>query len=98
MGSQGLLQMVLTPGPDGHRPSRMTRPPGKGLEGRKTKLVVPFTDGLTEAKRRQDWGFPFIHSANTPECPAVNSNKQDIEALAPTGSTGPSLEDILLFR
>lgn len=55
--------MVPTPGPDGHRPSGVIRPPGKELEGRDTKLVVPFTDGLTEAKRRRDFRIP-IHSFN----------------------------------
>lgn len=53
--------MVLTPGPDGHRPSGVTRAPGKELEGGDTKLAVPFTDGLTEAKSGQGLGIP-IHS------------------------------------
>ena len=40
-GAGACSWMVLTPGPDGHRPSGVTRAPGKELEGGDTKLAVP---------------------------------------------------------
>lgn len=53
-------QMVPILGPDGHGPSRATGSPGKELEaGDNTKLVVAFTDGSAEAKRRQGLGIPI---------------------------------------
>lgn len=75
----------------------VARPPGREPEGGGTILVIPFTDGLTEAKGRQGLRIP-IHSFNIPEHPATYSNKQDTEAAVPTGSAGLGSHDILPFR
>lgn len=74
-----------------------TRPPGRELEAGGTILVIPFTDGLTEAKGRQGLRIP-IRSSNIPEHPTAFSNKQGTEAAVPTGSAGLSSHDILPFR
>ena len=50
--------MVLTPGPDGHKPSGVTRAPGKESEGRDTEgIVFLFTESWAES--RQDLGIPL---------------------------------------
>lgn len=75
----------------------VTRPPGKELEGGGTISVIPFMDGLAEAKRRQGLRIP-IHSFNIPEHPATYSNKHDTGSTVPTGPAGLSSHDILPFR
>lgn len=56
-GARACSQMVLTPGPDGHRPSGVTGPHREGAGRQGNKLVVSFTDGFTEAERGQGLGI-----------------------------------------
>ena len=60
--------MVLTPGPDRHKPSGATRAPGKGSEDRDTEgIVFLFTESRAESG--QGLGIPLHsfsqHSLNT---------------------------------
>ena len=54
------MWMVLTPGPDGHKPSGVTSAPGKESEGRDTEgIVFLFTE--SQAESGQGLGIP-LHS------------------------------------